>query len=81
MLGKELTPLDVLGKADNIDSQEPDIATNARAVPIYATTVTRRNCFLPPSWTDSFRASLSMTPRMERGCSVSRSLEISTAGS
>jgi len=69
-------------EADTRRSQEPDPATNARAVPIYATTVSQPGVLcLHASPADSYRASLSMTPPTAPGCLASRSLETSTAGS
>lgn len=63
--------------------QEPDKATNARAVPIYATTVIAIG---PPNWSKmadmgNFRALSSMTALMALDSSVSRSSATSTAAS
>ena len=61
--------------------QEPDKATNARAVPIYATTVIAIG---PPNWSKrvdmgNYRALSSMTALMALDFSVSRSSATSTA--
>lgn len=63
--------------------QEPDKATNARAVPIYATTVIAIGA---PNWSKKidmgkFRALSSMTALMALDFSVSRSSATSTAAS
>ena len=63
--------------------QEPDKATNARAVPIYATTVI---VIGPLNWSKrvdvgNFRASSSMIALMALDFSVSRSSATSTAAS
>ena len=72
-------------KAETINcfaSQEPDPTTNARAVPIYATTVIldlSKESFIESSTLKKLsRAMYSMTVRMEPASSGSRSLGIST---
>jgi len=58
--------------AVNLKSQEPDSATNARAVPIYATTVSQARVLSLGDrlHTDLCRASRSMILLMARGYSA-----------
>jgi hypothetical protein len=70
-------------ETDIATRQEPDPATNSRAVPIYATTV-RRPCSMVPvekQLTGRNRATSSMTRPMAPASSGSRSLATSTPGS
>lgn len=74
--------LSMQGWLDSVDDRhEPDSATNARAVPIYATTVSLlvlEEFMILRTKDDVYRASHSMTLLTELGYLASRSLEIFT---